>query len=241
MDYILQKDTSKNMKNLKFKIKKSKAAFSMVELVFAIVILGILAAMAIPRLDRDYRQEATTSIVSSLMYAKHMAITDNVTNPTDNKWQRAFWRFGITKCSDNSIFYYIASDTNHDGIINPNETINDTATGKIMMADPTKSCIDNVDNKVSPSILLTKKYGIDDSMITFTNCTPVDNAKADSDKYIGFDYFGRIHKGFLTSTTPDFSSRVHTDCQITLSFKNDLNDVIITIESNTGFISVNYQ
>ena len=224
------------MKNLKF-----KPAFSMIELVFVIVVLGILAAMALPRLDRDYREEAVGNLVASLMYTKHMALTDNVTNPKDNKWQRAFWRLGVTRCSDNGIFYYIASDKDYDGTINPNETIPDPASGKIMMADKDKPCINNVDNNISPNILLTKKYGIDDSMITFTNCAPVDANKADTDKYIGFDYFGRIHKGFLTSTTPDFSSRVHTDCKITLSFKNDLNDVIITIESNTGFISVDYK
>ena len=231
------------MKNLKLKINnlKSKPAFSMIELVFVIVVLGILAAMAIPRLDRDYREEAVSNIVSSLMYTKHMALTDNVTDPRDNKWQRAFWKFGITKCSDNGIFYYIASDKNHNGNIDANETISDPSNGKIMMADPTQPCIDDVNSSVSPNILLTKKYGIDDSMITFTDCVPVDATKDDTDKYIGFDYFGRTHKGFLTSTSPDFSSRVHTDCKITLSFKNDLNDVVITIESDTGFISVDYK
>jgi len=231
------------MKHLKLKIDnlKLKPAFSMIELVFVIVVLGILAAMALPRLDRDYREEAVTSIISSLMYAKHMALTDNVTNPQNDKWQRAFWRFGIGKCSDDGIFYYIGSDKNYDGKIDVNEAIADQSTGKVMMADETLPCKSDVDKNVSSNILLTKKYSIDDSMITFSNCTPVDSDKDDLGKYVGFDYFGRIHKGFLDSTSPDFSSRVHTDCQITLSFKNDLNDVVITIESDTGFISVDYK
>ena len=211
----------------------------MIELVFVIVVLAILSSMAIPRLNRDYRQEVATSIVSSLMYAKHMALTDNVTNPLDNRWQRAFWKFGIQKCSDDGIFYYIASDKNYQGNINSNETVTDPSNGKVMMGSNSKPCKDKVNNNASKNIFLTKNYSITSDMISFNNCKPIGNSTTKA-KYIGFDYFGRVHRGFSRSITPNYSSRVHTDCQINISFPNGLDDVVITIESNTAHISVTY-
>ena len=216
-----------------------KKAFTMIELVFVIVVLGILASMAMPRLDRDYKEEAINNIVSSLMYTKHMALTDNVTNPLDNRWQRAFWRFGIQNCSDGGIFYYIASDKNYGGNINSNETIVDPSTGKVMMGSNSKPCKDKINNNASKNIFLTKNYGITNEMIKFVNCKPIGNSGTQA-KHIGFDYFGRVHRGFSRSNSPDYSSRVHTDCQITIGFPNDLEDVVITIQSNTGHISVAY-
>jgi len=216
-----------------------KRAFTIIELVFVIVVLSILASVAIPRLNRDYREEVANSIISSLMYTKHMALIDNVTNPLDNRWQRAFWRFGIQSCSDDGIFYYIASDKNYGGNINGNESVIDPSNGKIMMGSNTKPCKNTINNNASKNIFLTKNYGITDEMISFNNCKPIGNSNTQA-KHIGFDYFGRLHRGFSRSNSPNFSSRVHSDCQIKISFPNDLDDIIITIQSNTGHISVTY-
>jgi len=38
---------------------KHKNAFTMVELLFVIIVIGILASLAMPRLDRDNKQEAS--------------------------------------------------------------------------------------------------------------------------------------------------------------------------------------
>ena len=62
----------------------------MIELVMVIVVLGILAVLAMPRLDRDLRQEAGDNILSAIRYTQHMALMDDVTNPNDNEWQKAF-------------------------------------------------------------------------------------------------------------------------------------------------------
>jgi prepilin-type N-terminal cleavage/methylation domain-containing protein len=226
------------MKNLK-KIYMKKTAFTLIELILVIVVLGILAALAIPRYDRDLRQEAVDNILSALRYTKHMALTDNVANPRDNKWQRAFWRFGIEKCSDNGIFYYISSDKDYEGDIDSTEIINDPANGKKMMGDNNADCETQVNNNASPNIFLTKKYGIKDGDITFTNCGN------GSGSYLGFDYFGRPHRSYAGSsgsTYPDYASILHTDCNITINFSNSgLDPISIIVESGTGHAYIDGQ
>ena len=215
----------------------------MIELVMVIVLLGILAALAIPRQERDLRQEAADNILSALRYTKHLALTDNVTNPRDPKWQRAFWRFGIEKCSDEGIFYYISSDKDYEGDIDDSssysEVITDPSNGKKLMGDNAAPCETKVNNNASPNIFLTKQYGIKDGDITFSNCG------SGSGKYIGFDYFGRPHRGFAGnsgSTTPDYSSLIRTECNITVNFsKSNLDPVSFIIEPGTGHIYIDGQ
>ena len=48
--------------------KMQKNAFTMIELVFAIVVLGILTAIGLPNIDKDNRQEAADIILSNIRY-----------------------------------------------------------------------------------------------------------------------------------------------------------------------------
>ncbi|MGD9717776.1 MAG: type II secretion system protein, partial [Sulfurimonadaceae bacterium] len=50
-----------------------KKAFTMLELVFVIVVIGILAAVIIPRMDRDNASEAAIELQSQIRYAQHLA------------------------------------------------------------------------------------------------------------------------------------------------------------------------
>jgi len=47
--------------------KMQNSAFTLLELVFVILVLGILTALAIPRIDRDLRQEAADNILSATL------------------------------------------------------------------------------------------------------------------------------------------------------------------------------
>lgn len=214
---------------------KKQSAFTLIELVFVIVVLGILTALAIPRYDRDIRQEASNKILSAIRYTRLMAMTDNVTFPNDtntlkrDKWQRAFWRFGIEGCSDNGIFYYISSDKDFQGDIDANEVINDPTNGLHLMGSNSAPCENSVQAGASSNIFLTKDYGIEDGDIDI--CT-------NNGQYIGFDYLGRPHRGFAGSSgssSPDYSTILHTDCTITINFgSSGLDPVNIIIERGTG-------
>jgi len=210
-------------------------AFTMIELVLVIVVIGLLAALAIPRMERDIRQEAVANIVSALQYAKHMALIDDVSDPGDPNWQRGFWRFGFEGCSDNGLFYYVGADKDFQGDIDENETVPDPSNGLPMMGSNSDPCEHQINNHASPNIFVSKLYGIvDPGGVTFTNCG---GAGA---RYVGFDHLGRPHGGFAGnsgSTSPDYSTVLSNDCIITLHFSdNDLDDLNITIEKRTGRI-----
>jgi len=211
-----------------FDAYRKKHAFTMIELIFVIIVMGILAALAIPRYERNIRQEAADNILAAIRHTKLMALTDNVTYPRDNRWQRAFWRFGVEGCSDNGIFYYISSDKDYQGDIDAKEIINDPTNGLHIMGLNNQPCENTSQAGSSPNIFLTHKYGIYDGNITFCGSATAD--------YIGFDFMGRPHQGFAGangSNSPDYSTILHQDCNITVSLP-DNESFTITVEKGTG-------
>ena len=115
---------------------KQTKAFTMIELVFVIVVLGILAALAIPRMDRDLRQEAKDNLLSAIRYTQHLALNDDKTDPFDSTWQSKLWNISFS--SDGSD-YNISSDTN---------VAIDPTNGKLM------------DSTGSSNVLIGKKYSV---------------------------------------------------------------------------------
>ncbi len=225
--------------------KKRNNAFTMLELIMVIVVLGILAALAIPRMENDLRQEAADNILSALQFTQHMALMDNVVDNISAdqlKWQRKFWRFGKEGCSDNGIFYYIASDKSMGGGINVDEgeAAVDPANGKVMMGQNNKPCEGDLSEQVfttanteaSSNIFLSRKYGIKENDDKLFGACP----GGTTTRSIGFDYLGRPHRGFEGSTKPDYATHMESDCNLTFEFEDGSNDLIITIEKETGRI-----
>ena len=208
----------------------------MIELIFVIIVIGILTSLALPRLNRDGRQEAADNILSAIRYAQHMALTDDVTDPKSPLWQRRFWRFGVRTClaADGDVFYYVGADKNDGGNINNVEAAIDAASGKRMLGLAGTSCADGVNNDAAPDIFLSHKYGIKDTNM-FATCGAAD---ADAARYIGFDHLGRPHTGFSGSLTPDYNTLMSADCNLTFRSKPDdatIAPLIITIQSETGY------
>ena len=207
-------------------------AFTMLELIFVIIVLGILASMAIPRLDRDLRQEAKTAIVSALRHTKNLALSDNKTNPSNASWQKELWqlRFARSDATNNQWFITISSDSNQLNNVNKAETFIDPLNGKYMYHLAGDSTLDETDE--SPNIFLSKKYGVDS--VVFTGDIGCAGAN-----HIAFDNLGRPHSKLgATSTTHLYASYLKTDCNITIGFENpDIAAITITIQKETGYIS----
>ena len=137
-----------------------RPAFTLLELTIAIVVMGILASLAMPRMERDTLQEGADSVLSDIRYTQLLALTDNKHRFDNPNWQRAFWRIGFGNCTGGGvgICEYIGSDDNLLGAIDNNESATDPSNGKKMTQGG--------DNTTSERVFLTKNYGI--TSVVFT-------------------------------------------------------------------------
>jgi len=220
---------------MKQKYIKKNDAFTLLELVFVIVVLGILAALAMPRLERDHKQEAADNILSAIRYTQHLALIDDKHrfDDSDKDWQKALWQIRFTKNSG-KVFYTIATNMDLNNNLDQNESAIDPQNGKYMHSGDAI-----LDNDESPNIFLTKKYGIDD--VTFNDCHGTQDSSA---KHIAFDRLGRPHRGITnTSSTGggggagnDYKTYINNkNCTITFSSPAFDSNLTIEIEQETGY------
>jgi len=205
--------------------KKSLPAFTMLELVFVIVVLGILAALALQRIDRDIRQEAADNILSAIRYTQHLALIDNRIDPNDQYWQKTLWKIEFTSGSNS--YYTVSSDKNKDGIVQKTETAIDPSNNKYLY----HLNLNPVQNDESPNVALGIKYGID----TITGSGGCANTKE-----IAFGINGRVFNGINTATN-DYSTYMSNECNLTFEFSGGQNSLIITILPETGYAYIDGQ
>ena len=202
----------------------------MIELVFVIVVLGILAVYAMPRLDRDRVQEASDAVLSNIRYTQHLALLDNKQKFDDNQWQREFWRIQFESCAASSGFFFsIGSDLDHDGSLDQSETALDPAESKPLFWTNTSSCSSGGDGSVSENVFLSKKFGVS-SVAGTGGCNGI--------QYIAFDHLGRPHTaGFTTSSVPNNTSYMNSQCTFTFTMENG-DTFGITIQPETGYAQI---
>jgi len=205
-----------------------RTAFTMLELIFALVVVAILALLALPRFERDLRQEARTNIITALRYTQHLALIDDKLDISDSNWQRKLWKISfVTSTQSNRAFFYtISSDRNNNGHISKDESAIDPTNGKYIYNNNGDTTIHSDE---SPTIFIGKQFGI--NSITFAGgCTA---------QHIAFDQMGRPHSS-ITTATDDYSSYMRADCHITFGFATaSIEPLVVTIAQETGSISAN--
>ncbi|MBN2768850.1 MAG: prepilin-type N-terminal cleavage/methylation domain-containing protein [Campylobacterales bacterium] len=211
-----------------------KKAFTMIELVFVIVVMGIIAAVALPRFESDNVQEAMDQILSDIRYTQHLALVDNVIDPTNASWQSALWTIRFQKTTVGDEFTYtIASDiSNYDGNFDKIEAAIDPRDGR-----PIYGNIPAGDTTVSPKVFITKKFGI--TNVDFaTGCNvATGSGGTNNSQHIGFDSFGRPHKGHLGNNLPNYSSIMQGNCTIAFTFAGGETSWV-TIQRETGYACI---
>jgi len=216
---------------------RNQTAFTMIELLLVIIVLGILTSLAIPRMDRDRSQEAADNILSSIRYTQHLALTDNKTDPFDTNWQQKFWmiRFVMDSTGENS-FYTVSSDTDKSGTIHKAETAIDPSNGKYMYN--TTGATVTMDSDESPNIFIGNNYGINAINLNNSGCTT---------QHIAFDNLGRPHTGLKTTATGtlagnNYATYMSNDCNMTFSFIDSSTDSFnIIIKKETGYAYIDGQ
>ena len=199
----------------------------MIELVFVIVVLGILASLAMDRMDRDLKQEASEQILSDIRLTQQLALRDNKHLSDNNStWQRAYWQIDFNCTSDCN--YSVGSDIDLSASIKKEESAIDPTNGKYIYNDLT------TDSTMSEKVLLKEKFGIND-INGSTACPPKNGIIS-----IAFDYLGRPYTNIGSSISADFSTILMTDCNLTFTMSTDEDNdgtddqFIITIEAETG-------
>ncbi len=209
---------------------KQTKAFTMLELVFVIVVLGILAALALPRMDRDLRQEAADNVLSAIRYTQHLALIDDKTDPFDPVWQKKLWVIRFSLDGSGRYFYTVSSNEDNNTQVSKIEAAIDPSNGKYMYNLGGNA---DIGADESPNIFINRKFGID--TVDFTSCQTIANG-TNASTHIAFDQLGRPHKGVFGTATNDYRTVLTGTCSITFGFEdNSISDFIITIERETGY------
>ncbi|HSR74047.1 MAG TPA: prepilin-type N-terminal cleavage/methylation domain-containing protein [Sulfurovum sp.] len=207
-------------------LHKHTKAFTMMELVFVIVVLGILASLALTRMDRDIRQEAADNILSAIRYTQHLALNDDKTNPFINDWQKSLWTIRFSSDGDH---YTIGSDVDREGNIDKIEAAVDPINGKYIYNNSATPQADE-----SPDIFLNKKYGI--TSISITNGCGNPAGTATSTLHIAFDNLGRPFRG-VSDATNNYDRYINQDCTLTFSAEDAFpgEPILVNISRETGY------
>lgn len=214
-------------------------AFTMLELVFVIIVIGILAVLAMPSFGSNPLQQAAEQVAGHIRYTQHLAMVDDKFDPIDSQfkanpgytatydhlWFREYWRIRFYTNSSN-VYYAVFSDKDREGNIDTashTEPAIDPLTGLYLYVGNSAS-----DPKNNSKMNLTETYGISNVAST------CDTGNID----IYFDQFGRPYSGSIAGTNP-YAALLQNDCTITLAHQTEGN-ATITIRPETGYVSVSY-
>lgn len=223
-----------------------KRAFTMIELVFVIVVVGILAAIMIPKLNRNASREAANQILTHIRYTQHLAMQDdkyeNFVSDNPVRWFRMRWgitfnKTSLQECSIdepgvNSWKYSVFFDKSLSGNINSeNEVANDIYKSGKLLSGGWSGISTDACKKINKELNLGKRFGV--ASVDFKDgCNGMQT--------IIFDEMGRPMR--VASTTSGGAKRPYDrllkkDCKITITDKRG-NQTTITIEKESGFASI---
>lgn len=185
-----------------------KKAFTMIELVFVIVVIGILAAAIIPNTRTNPVQEAAIDLVSKIRYVQHLGMVDDKFDASNSTWMANRWQIVFNGTGSEYSITHLNID---DGVV----------------STPTfaKNPMNKKDIK---DISLTDKY----------NVTVALTGSCNAQINIAFDHLGRPMTGDISDDTTAYISGqlITAPCIVTLS--NGSESVDINITEETGYARI---
>jgi len=213
-----------------------KRAFTLLELVFVIVIVGILAATMIPRTNDDSLARAAIQLQSHIRYTQHLAMVDDQFNPIDGNWYKKRWQIIFSKqnSSADKWAYTIFSDKNSGSSGRPNETEiawNPLHNDQRMTGGYNSAQDLNVSN---PNFIGMKSMNLGLSY-------GITNMSFSCYQRLSFDYLGRPIKSDLSSNDEAYDSNdlIKDYCDINLS--NSSGTATVRVYAQTGYVQVIFQ
>ncbi len=220
-----------------------KKAFTMIELIFIIVVVGILAAVAVPQINRNSLVEAADQVAAHIRYTQQLAMNDNKFDPGDPNWFKKLWRiqFSYTnaKGSAEGWTYTVYYDSTMSGNPNGGADLSDLSRvdfaidpqnpNKILSAGFQNQAINRNAERINKKLNLSKTYDIRN--VEFTNCGDRAN------QTIVFDSYGRPMGQVANSNVPYDKLFVgQNPCVIRLT--NAAGEIAdIFIQPETGYVN----
>ncbi len=219
-----------------------KKAFTLIELVFVIIVIGILSAIIIPSTKTNPVKEAAVQLVSHIRYVQHLALLDDKYGE-GAKWYRKRWQIVFINSSkaNYQYSYTIFSDsTKTTGDPNFNEIAKNPLNPTQIMTGGSsggeaKLGINHPKFKGMKKLNIGMSYGITD--VRFSNSCKVA-------KRLAFDYLGRPIIGKLGAARSaggnkkayEADNLLKANCDITLS--NGTETAVIRVTPETGYVSI---
>ncbi len=213
-----------------------KKAVTLIELVFVLVIIGIVSAVIIPRFNRSTLHEAAAQIISHIRYTQHLALLDDKFDEKDSSWYKSRWQLLFTKNagSNDQWAYTIFSDFKGRHTGNPDKeeiAKNPLDVSKYLTGGTSGTgLIHTDDDEATREMNIGMKYGI--TNVQFSGC-------GSTAKRIAFDHTGRPIIGDSSTMNKLYSKDdtvrlLRQQCQIILTDDRG-NTLSIAIEPETGY------
>ena len=199
-----------------------KKSFTLLELIFTIVIIAIVSSIIIPKPQYSNLDQAAQRIILYLKHIRYLALVDNKYSLTNNEWFKARWTLKFQNCSndEDGLYFVVYSDeSGGTAHFKKSECAKDPITSKYLYSS--SSCISKKDE--SKYILLTKEYGITRVAMTCNETSTIGKISFGERGNI-YSLIGTLADNILTET-----------CYIKL-FDKDGKFVKIAIEPQTGFV-----
>ena len=234
-------------------------AFTLLEIIFVIIVVGILSVSIIPAFQRDTLLEAATQVVSHIRYTQHLALVDDKFNPSDKEWFKGRWQIRFYKnlsftnstCPKESlknIWAYTVFSDNPTYTKNPN--IKEIAKNPLNSSELLSGgynntlCVDNAYNNKNSnsmkSLRLNSAYQVEE--VKFSG-----GCRSDT-RYINFDHLGRPFNSFPRSSSYELGKGgrvklivkrcVISLCSTACSVAKSDEKIDIAIEPETGYTHI---
>jgi prepilin-type N-terminal cleavage/methylation domain-containing protein len=226
-----------------------KKAFTLLELIFVIVVIGILAAVILPNIKSNPLREAAVQLISHIRYTQHLALVNDRYDSNDAAWYKKRWRFSFNKGAgtNNMWSYTVWADTSGTGNPDPTEiAVNPQSKSKRLTGGSSGTgMIHTGDVNATNEMNLGEKYSVMDVAFSASCKTGA------TSKSLAFDHFGRPLRGALKNYTSAYNNTaiatnilVSSQCQITLCSVSSCaaatseEKVVIAVEPETGYAHI---
>lgn len=197
-------------------------AFTMMELVFVLIVIGVLTVLAMPSFNRDPLAEATEQLANHIRYTQHLAMVDDRFDATNPQWYSEMWKLNIRQIGTNWFYEVFSDAAPYDGNSVVTEEAIDPLTGKTLGNNGVG--ITNV----------SQKYGITNIAFTGGN-----NTKGSVVSSIAFDNLGRPYRDVESNLNMNWRDFLITTNMVITLTGQDKRQSTITIVPETGYVSTN--